>query len=383
LRLCVKTLLPGFGLGEPSLRLDPARKQGTLQVVLQLDPMTSKTASQLPRGRQAGWLLAVALSAAAWLAYAEPSPQISTRPAVPKVAEVLFTDLPPVFSKPAPTTLADLRVIQDHVAAMVIRVSPAVVAVEIGNGSGSGVIISSDGLVLTAGHVAEKPGAKVKFTFPDGKTARGKSLGLNAEADTGLMRITDPGPWPYVNVGEMNHTRLGDWALALGNPGGFDLKRSLVARLGRIIHLSPGQVQTDCTIYPGDSGGPLFDMYGRVIGIHSSISGSTAENYHVSITAFFATWEELIGPYSGLSVVEDDEGCRVANVEKDSPAAKADLKEGDRVLKVDGRHILSASVFEFWIAESRPGDTLQLDIERDGKPLSKSIKLESQADGAK
>ena len=169
------------------------------------------------------------------------------------------------------------------------------VALEVGFGSGSGVIISEDGLVLTAGHVCGRPGRSVRFTFANGKVAHGKTLGLDADADTGLMKITDPGPWPYVPTGDMDEAKAGDWVLALGHPGGFDLQRSLVVRLGRIIRYVEGALQTDCTISPGDSGGPLFDMAGRVIGIHTAISSSMAENFHVEISEYYSTWDQLAG----------------------------------------------------------------------------------------
>jgi serine protease Do len=161
------------------------------------------------------------------------------------------------------------------------------------------VIISGDGLVLTAGHVCGAPGRKVRFTFPSGKTAQGKTLGADMDADTGLMRITDTGPWPHVPIGDLDQADLGDWVLALGHPGGFDLKRSLVVRLGRIIRVTSEALQTDCTISPGDSGGPLFDMHGRVIGIHSYIRGSVTENYHVPVTDYLETWPRLVeGPHN-------------------------------------------------------------------------------------
>jgi serine protease Do len=361
------------------------------------DAVTLMPVLQLPRGRPACWLLAVALSVSAALAGAQSSTQTFTRPAAPKPARVDFKGLPDAFGKPAPTSLADLRDIQERVAALVPVVSPAVVAVEIGFSSGSGVVISSDGLVLTAGHVGYRAGRKARFTFPNGKTARGETVGVDEDADTGLMRITDPGPWPHVSVGELNHARLGDWTLALGNPGGFDSRRSLVVRLGRIIRLMPGVMQTDCTIFPGDSGGPLFDMYGRVIGIHSAITDSTVENFHVPITEFFDTWSELTAPpappparpkprpqaYCGLIVTDNANGCFLGKIEKNSPAAKADLKPGDQVLKVEGRRIEVAAVFERWIAESAPGEKLQLEIKRGNKVFSVPIKLQAQPRGAK
>jgi len=214
-------------------------------------------------------------------------------PAVPQPFPADRADLRPAFTKTVPTSITDLRSMQEHVEALAARVSPAVVAVEIGSGSGSGVVVSADGLVLTAGHVCGAAGRDVIFTFPSGKTAHGKTVGADPENDTGLLRITDGGPWPHVEVGDLQQARVGDWVLALGHPGGFDLRRSLVVRLGRIIQFEPA-LQTDCTIAPGDSGGPLVDMHGRIIGIHSAISPSVADNFHVPITAFYDTWAVLV-----------------------------------------------------------------------------------------
>ena len=297
------------------------------------------------------------------------------------------------FSKLVPTSLTDLRVMERQVKSLVRQVSPAVVAVEVGYGSGSGVVITADGLVLSAGHVCGRPHRDVLFTFPDGKTARGQTVGVDVEADTGLMRITDPGPWPHVAVGDLEEARLGDWVLALGHPGGFDPRRSLVVRLGRIIRAAPGVVQTDCTISPGDSGGPLFDMHGRVLGVHSAISFSLAENFHVPITEFFDTWTTLANggnrdtlasrprADAGASAVDDPAGCRVTAVEKGGPAFKAGLQPGDLVLKVEGREIPVSAVFRRWIAEAMPGETLNLEIKRGDKLLSLQVKLQTPPDG--
>ena len=220
--------------------------------------------------------------------------QISTSLAPPKPGTVNRKALPAGFIKAIPASIADLKAMEEHVKAMVARVSPAVVAVEMGDGSGSGVVITADGLIVTAGHVCGGPNRDVSFTFPDGKIAHGKTLGVDLESDTGLMKITEPGPWPHVATGDLEQAKMGDWVLALGHPGGFDLKRSLVVRLGRIIRLAPDALQTDCTISPGDSGGPLFDMHGRVIGIHSYISSSPADNFHVPITAYYSAWTTLV-----------------------------------------------------------------------------------------
>ncbi len=344
-------------------------------------------------------MLAILFAAAAWPADAHLSAiPVSRGPAVPASAMLALPspvpdrrqDLPAVFRQPAPLSMADLRAIQRQVEALVPQISPAVVAVEVGLGSGSGVIISSDGLVLTAGHVCGRPNRNVRFEFPDGKTARGKTLGLDDDADTGLMKITDPGPWPHVPIGDLNRARLGDWVLALGHPGGFDLKRSLVVRLGRLVLMAPGVLQTDCTISPGDSGGPLFDMQGRVIGIHTAISSSIAENFHVPIYEFYDTWKELAAlprpaerpppplAYAGASAVDDAAGCRLSAIDKNSPASKAGLKINDLVLKVDGRTIVASAAFDRWVAESGPGETLDLQVRRGGKLLSLKMKLQPQ-----
>ncbi len=313
----------------------------------------------------------------------------SAPPAIPKPAPSGRKAWPAAFATTNPTSISDLKSIEQHVKALAARVSPAVVAVEVGYGSGSGVVISADGLVLTAGHVCGAPNRNVRFTFPDGRTARGKTLGLDPDTDTGLMRITTSGLWPHVPIGGPDQARVGDWVLALGHPGGFDLRRSLVVRLGRVIRLRSDVLQTDCTISPGDSGGPLFDMAGRVIGIHSAITDSVAENFHVPITQYHDAWDVLTKgtdrddhpprsrAYVGVSGVDDAAGCRLTVVDENSPASKAGLKTGDLVLKVDGREIKASASFRRWVTESEPGETLNLEIKRGDQLLSLAVKLEA------
>jgi serine protease Do len=361
------------------------------------------------RARQSGWLLAVAALLAAPVISGAPSAETERLasphltdpaaaasdtnapavPAKPQPGPVRRSALPAVFAKAGPTSVADLRAIERHVKALAAKVSPAVVAVQVGTGSGSGVVITADGLVLTAGHVCGFPGRNVQFTFPDGKTALGKTLGVNRDSDTGLMRITDRGPWPHAAMGDLEQARIGDWTLALGHPGGFDLRRSLVVRLGRIIQLASDALQTDCTISPGDSGGPLFDMHGRVIGIHSAISTAVEDNFHVSVTEFYDGWSVLatgasasedarsLGVYFGAVGVDDTAGCRLTVVDESGPASRAGLKTGDVVRKIDGRDIQGAVSFQRWLAEAEPDETLNLEIKRGEKTMSLDVKVEA------
>ena len=317
---------------------------------------------------------------------AEPAKPDPTPPA-PEFKRVKRDDFASVFSKVVPTSLADLDSIQQHVEALTTQVSPAVVAVRVGFATGSGVVISQDGTVLSAAHVCVSPGRDVVFTFPDGKTARGKTLGTNHEIDAGLMKITDPGPWPHTEVGELEYARLGDWVLALGHPGGFDRKRPIVARLGRIIRLVPGVVQSDCTLIGGDSGGPLFDMHGRVIGIHSRISDSTAANFHVPIGTFHETWDRLAKgeswgdqrsrppPSVGAGGVADPAGCKLDRVDEGGAASRAGLKVGDIVMKVNGQEVKDFDSFLGLVRQSRRGEELTLVVKREDKEMTIKMRL--------
>jgi len=304
-----------------------------------------------------------------------------TPPAFPQSAPVTREDLPGALRKDMPSSMSDLKTIEAHVKDLANRVAPAVVAVRINGATGSGVVISEDGLVLTAAHVGGEPNRDVHFTFPDGRTARGKTLGMNHEMDAGLMKITDKGHWPHLDIGDLAQARLGDWVLALGHPGGFDPQRPTVLRLGRIIRLGTGWLQTDCALIGGDSGGPLIDMQGRVIGIHSRISDSVAENFHVPIAAYHDSWDRLVkgenwggrrGPrsYVGIRGVDHPEGFQLERIDEESPASRVDLKVGDIVTKVNGQKIKDYDAFRQSVARSKPGEDLTLDIKRDDQELS-------------
>jgi serine protease Do len=295
-------------------------------------------------------------------------------------------DLPLPFRKEAPHTLEDLLAMQQHVQELVARVAPAVVAVRVGGSAGSGVIVSPDGWVLCAAHVGGAPDRTVRFTFPDGRTVQGKTFGANHGIDSGLMKITDPGPWPYVELSEPDDTRLGDWVLALGHPGGFDPERSVVVRLGRVIRRL-GVLQTDCTVVAGDSGGPLFDMHGRVAGIHSRISDSLTGNFHVPISTYLDTWDRLANgdnwgmqrppsrSWIGVRVADHPEGCVLEEIDPDGPADKAGLKPGDIVLRVNGEVIDDSDAFVNWIRSTRPEEELTLAIRRSNERLTLKVKV--------
>ena len=182
---------------------------------------------------------------------------------------------------------------QAQVLKVLDRAKAATVGVE-SDGSGSGVIISEDGYVLTAAHVSGKPGAELFIVLPDGTRVKARSLGNKAFADAGLIKILEGGAYPTAEMAEPGGSMPGDWCFSLGHPGGFDEDRGVVLRVGRIIRRRTDTIQSDCKLLGGDSGGPLFDLQGRVIGIHSRIGASEDENFHVTVRAFHRDWEKMV-----------------------------------------------------------------------------------------
>ena len=194
----------------------------------------------------------------------------------------------------APKDLAGFQALETQIKAVVHKALPAVVGIQMGGSAGSGVIVSEDGIVMTAGHVVVKPGQAVTFYLADGRAVKGITLGLSAAADAGLMKITDPGKWPFLALGDSASLKPGTWCLAVGHPLGYHPGRPPVVRVGRILQKSESMIQTDCPLVGGDSGGPLLDLEGKVIGINSRIAGPTDVNLHVPVNVFREMWDKML-----------------------------------------------------------------------------------------
>src|SRR5262249_46582566 len=194
--------------------------------------------------------------------------------------------LPAVLDKVAPENIEELKAIQLQVRKVLEKAIPCTVGIRIGAAQGSGVIVSKDGYVLTAGHVSGTPGKDCTLVLPDGKTVKGKTLGVNRGIDSGMIKIVEEREWPFVEIGKSADLKAGQWCIATGHPGGYKNGRSPVVRVGRILTPGKSAITSDCTLVGGDSGGPLFDMSGRVIGIHSRIGGSITSNVHVPVDTY-------------------------------------------------------------------------------------------------
>jgi len=306
----------------------------------------------------------------------------------------LFVALPfslsadvPAWEKDAPETVADLIAIQKQVQTVLKKCMDATVTLQMGGSSGSGVIVDKDGLVLTAGHVSGRPGRVVTVILADGRRLKGKALGMHKGSDSGMVRITDPPKdLPIVDYkrSKSELPKVGQWCIAVGNPGGLDKDRGAVVRVGRVISRTPTTVRSDCMLLGGDSGGPLFDMTGVVIGIHSRISGAQDQNFHVAMPAFQKYWEALIDPKSttpaflGVSTEDNDKGALVLEVREDSPADKSGLKKDDIIQKVNDKEIKSAVGLTEVIRAFRPDTKVKIKLLRDGKEKELDVTLGSR-----
>ncbi|MEN8866858.1 MAG: trypsin-like peptidase domain-containing protein [Akkermansiaceae bacterium] len=175
----------------------------------------------------------------------------------------------------------------------------ATVAVMLNGGSGSGVIVSPQGLVITAAHVTNEPNKQIKVLLADGRELPATSLGVDHETDGALLQINAPGPFPFRPYVKTKTYNIGDWVIATGHPGGPVVDRPAPVRLGRISEAGTTSgfndaITTSAMVISGDSGGPLYNLKGEVIGINSNISGSWRINKHVPLPSIIARWDELI-----------------------------------------------------------------------------------------
>jgi serine protease Do len=261
-----------------------------------------------------------------------------------------------------------------------------------GGGSGSAVIISEDGLVLTAAHVTSKVGAEITVVMEDGRKLKGRALGLNSETDSAMLQIEGEGPFPFVDVDLKDTTKLGDWVYSLGHSGGFDKERGINVRVGRLVRQADSTIQSDCMLIGGDSGGPLFNMNGQLVGIHSRVGASREESMHVPIREFQRCWDDLkkgefigngsfakkVVPGSGflglIAEKSEEGGLKVTEIWEEGPAEKAGLKVGDRILEVEGKEATD-EVLKARLGEIAEGDKIKLKWISGEKTIEKEIEL--------
>lgn len=229
-------------------------------------------------------------------------------------------------------TLFEFRQRQAKMIEVIKRTRPCVVALE----GGTGVIVSADGLVLTASHVVKRARRNMEVRLSNGVVWPAETLGCNENTDTGMVQLIGYDAWPYVEISD-GKGQPGQWVVGLGYPLSFKRGASAPARVGRILKRSGDRLVTDCLIMGGDSGGPVFDLNGDLLAISSRIKKGIHENYHVHVSRFVKEWKDLAdGEVVSKSVNGNALGQPKSKVEIDaltnSQRAKSVGRDSDTLL---------------------------------------------------
>ena len=283
-------------------------------------------------------------------------------------------------------------------------------------GQGSGFIVSADGIVLTNAHVvADASEVRVKLT--DKREYKAKVIGTDKRTDVALIKIEPTGPLPSVKFADPNRLKVGEWVVAIGSPFGFEntVTAGVVSAVGRSLHDDSAVpfIQTDVAVNPGNSGGPLFNTRGEVIGINSQIYSRSGgyqglsfaipvevaqhierqvlDTGRVRHARLGVTVQQVNQTLAESFKLPKPQGALVANVDPNSPAGKAGIESGDVVMAVNGTPIVDSVDLPAMVGLALPGDKLSLQLWRQGaqrtvnatladaKPDATVAKAESEA----
>ncbi len=331
-------------------------------------------------------------------------PQVVQKPVVPAAAEAaipgmtyvaLSPDVKSIADGKEPSSLNELRALEKQQSQVAKTIQLVTVNIQQGSAQGSGVIITEDGYILTAAHVAGAPGRNATVIMHDGTRLQAKTLGMNRDHDAGLIRIENPNrKFAHATLGRSKDLKVGQWVIGAGHPGGWQPDRGTVIRVGRMQKMvprnkDPHTLFTDVALIGGDSGGPLFTLDGQLIGIHSRIGTEVTDNMHVPIDVFKASWDRMARkevwgvlpgfgpPYIGVTGKNDGPAI-LSEVEKGGPADAADLVVGDLVIAFDGKKIETFKDLVEAVQATTPGDLVQVTVQRDGHEIRMPIQIGTQ-----
>lgn len=280
---------------------------------------------------------------------------------------------------------------------------------EVQRGLGSGVIVTSDGYILTNNHVIDKADA-IYIRTSDNRKIVAKVIGTDPKTDLAVIKVNERGLKPIL-IGNSDKLRVGEWVIAIGSPLGESLARTvtqgIVSAIGRSnVGLADYEdfIQTDAAINPGNSGGPLVNINGELVGINTAIASRTGgfegigfavpSNMAQKVLTALITKGKVTRGYLGISIQDIDEniakgmqlksieGVLVGTVVSGSPAAKAGLRTGDVILDFNDRKALSSVELRNAIAGLSPGSTAKIRILRDGEVRVFNVRLEEQPSAA-
>ncbi|MEP0708518.1 DegQ family serine endoprotease [Parvibaculum sp.] len=265
---------------------------------------------------------------------------------------------------------------------------------------GSGFVIDPDGIVITNNHVID--GAdRIEVTFIDGTTLPAEVEGTDPKTDLAVLRVKSDKKLPYVELGDSDKARVGDWVIAIGNPFGLGgtVTAGIISALNRDIHAGNYDdfIQTDAAINRGNSGGPLFDLDGRVVGVNSAIISPSGASVGIGFAVPTSTVKPIVDQilkygetrrgWIGVRIqtvtpeiaeslgLGTARGALVAGVSPGGPAAAAGLETGDIVLAFDGRNIETMRDLPRVVAEATIGSSADVQIFRDGETLTRRIEV--------
>jgi serine protease Do len=288
-----------------------------------------------------------------------------------------------------PSSLDQLRELEKQHRNVAAAAAACTVSVQIGPAQGCGVIITESGYVLTAAHVAMRPKKQAIITLTNGRQVRATTLGLNRYVDAGLIKI-DEGqnngrPWPHASLGSSEKLVPGMWCVATGHPGGYDKVRGPVTRVGRILAVRPGAIVTDCALIGGDSGGPLFDISGKLVAVHSRIGNEVDDNLHVPIDNYNSSWErmqkgEAWGYLPGFRPVLGVRGhsspnAVVQTVAPGSPAERAGIEADDIIEHFGEKVIKDFASLQRAVADTMPGERVRVRVNRGGQRIRLRVEI--------
>lgn len=264
-------------------------------------------------------------------------------------------------------------------------------------GAGSGVVIDPRGYVLTNEHVVQGA-SEITVTFGNGKRYKGKVIGADQETDVGVIRLEGGQNWPAAKLGDPKKLVPGQWAIAIGNPYGYQQTVTLgvIGHTGRAIRADDRVykqlIQTDAAINPGNSGGALVDIRGQVVGINTIVrSDAQGIGFAIPIDLAKSIADTLIRdgkvkrPWTGINAadvtrdvaeylgLERVEGAFVDQIDRRGPAWQAGVRPGDILRELGGKKIRSAKDVEAILASAKIGQKLKVIVEREGRRLEGEI----------
>ena len=266
-------------------------------------------------------------------------------------------------------------------------------------GLGSGFVINADGYVLTNNHVVDGA-TEIRVKFADGREVSGKVVGGDAKTDLALLKVEATG-LPVIPLGDSARLEVGEPVMAIGNPFGLEqtVTTGIVSATGRAIGAGPYDdfIQTDASINPGNSGGPLVNARGEVIGVNTAIASGTGGSVGIGfaiptnlvkpVVAQLAESGRVTRAWLGVSIqpitkelaasfgLPDTTGALVSSVVDDSPAARGGLKQGDVIVKYDGRPVVRGTDLPRAVAETPVGREVPLQVVRDGQHLTLTVRV--------